>query len=211
MSEKDANWRFWGDFIHLNCFAYITLFCAIRSGNWHLRIGALKLMAPLFSVFDRPTYRKVIPMHLADCILLPTDITTSFCNGDFSISITGRPWHSVGIDEDITTSFCNGGFSISITGRPWHSVGIDEAHEMHINKDCKLAVVHPNKEFITRLSLYFPFHSKVLHNIKKQIFPNRQETTSSSSSTSSKVGENTLAMMRLLILMQQTASSAQHK
>ena len=224
MSEKDANWRFWGDFIHLNCFAYITLFCAIRSGNWHLRIGALKLMAPLFSVFDRPTYRKVIPMHLADCILLPTDITTSFCNGGFSISITGRPWHSVGIDEDITTSFCNGGFSISITGRPWHSVGIDEdittsfcnggfsisitgrpwhsvgideAHEMHINKDCKLAVVHPNKEFITRLSLYFPFHSKVLHNIKKQIFPNRQETTSSSSSTSSKVWENTLAMMRL--------------
>lgn len=52
MSEKDANWHFWGDFIHLNCFAYIALFCAIRSGNWHLRIGALKLMAPLFSAFD---------------------------------------------------------------------------------------------------------------------------------------------------------------
>ena len=171
MSEKDANWRFWGDFIHLNCFAYIALFCAIRSGNWHLRIGALKLMAPLFSAFDRPTYRKVIPMHLADCILLPADITTSFCNG---------------------------GFSISITGRPWHSVGIDEAHEMLINKDCKLAVVHPNKEFITRLSLYFPFRSKVLHNIKKQIFPNRQETTSSSSSTSSKAWENTLAMKKAI-------------
>ena len=49
----------------------------------------------------------------------------------------------------------------------------DEAHEMLINKDCKLAVVHPNKEFITRVSLYFPFHSKVLHNIKKKTgYPN---------------------------------------
>ena len=157
MSDKDPNWRFWGDFIQLNCFAYIALFYAIRSGNWHLRLGALKLMAPLFSAFDRPTYRKIIPQHLADCILLPADITTSFSNG---------------------------GFSISITGRPWHSVGIDEAHEMLINKDCKLAVVHPNKEFITRVSLYFPFHSKVLHNIKKkQVIPTRQESSPSSSSS----------------------------
>ena len=69
---------------------------------------------------------------------------------------------------------------------------------MLINKDCKLAVVHPNKEFITRLSLYFPFHSKVLHNIKNFFFPNRQETTSSSSSTSSKVWENTLAMKKAI-------------
>ncbi len=43
---------------------------------------------------------------------------------------------------------------------------------MLINKDCKLVVVNPTKEFINRLSLYFPFRSKVLHNLRKQLYPN---------------------------------------
>lgn len=105
-------------------------------------------MAPLFCAFDRPTYQKVIPQHLADCILLPTDILSFFSEG---------------------------GFSVSITGRPWHSVGIDESHEMLINKDCKLAVVHPTKEFVSQVSLYFPFRSKVLHNLKKQVHLNKPD------------------------------------
>ena len=142
-------------------------------------------MAPLFSAFDRPTYRKILPQHLADCILLPANITTSFSNG---------------------------GFSVSITGRPWHSVGIDKAHEMLINKDCKMAVVHPNKEFITRVSLYFPFRSKVLQNIKKQVIPTRQESSQSSSSSARKASENILAMKRAIqcseLLPQHTTSKA---
>lgn len=78
---------------------------------------------------------------MADCIPLPTD-TYPF--------------------------FSEGGFSVSIAGRPWLSVGIDECHEMLINKDCKLAVVHPTEEFVSRVSLYFPFRSKVLHSLKKK-------------------------------------------
>ena len=148
ISGKDPNWHFWAEFIQVNCYAYIALFCAVQSGNWHLRLGALKLMAPLFCAFDRPTYWRVIPQHLADCILLPTDTSSLFSEGVFSISITGRPWHSVGIDE---------------------------SHEMLINKDCKLAVVHPTKEFVSRVSLYFPFRSKVLHNLKKTASLNRSQ------------------------------------
>lgn len=48
-------------------------------------------------------------------------------------------------------------------------MGLDEAHEMLINKDCKQAVVHPTKEFVSRQSLYFPFRSSVLHNIRRQL------------------------------------------
>ena len=99
ISGKDPNWHFWAEFIQVNCYAYIALFCAVQSGNWHLRLGALKLMAPLFCAFDRPTYWRVIPQHLADCILLPTDTSSLFSEGGFSVSITGRPWHSVGINE----------------------------------------------------------------------------------------------------------------
>ena len=95
MADQDPNWKFWAEFIQLNCFAYIALFCAVWSGNWNLRLGALKLMAPLYCAFDRPTYQRLLPQHLVDSILLPTNIATSLFNGGFSVSIKGRPWHSV--------------------------------------------------------------------------------------------------------------------
>lgn len=38
MSKTDSNWSFWGEFVQLNRFAYVALFCAIRSGNWQLRL-----------------------------------------------------------------------------------------------------------------------------------------------------------------------------
>ena len=68
MGTKDPNWRFWGEFVTENCFAYVSLFCAIRSGNWDLRVAALKKMAPLFCALDRPIYRRLVPQHLADYI-----------------------------------------------------------------------------------------------------------------------------------------------
>lgn len=68
-ADKDPNWKFWDQFVRTNCFAYIALFSAVRSANWDLRLAGLKTMAPIFSAFDRPTYRKVMPQHLADCTI----------------------------------------------------------------------------------------------------------------------------------------------
>ena len=60
-STKDADWTFWKQFLEADMLSYIALFFAVRSGNWTLRIGALKTMAPLFAALDRQTYRKLIP------------------------------------------------------------------------------------------------------------------------------------------------------
>ena len=76
-------------------------------------------------------------------------------------------------------SFQLGGFAVSITGRSWHSVGMDEAHEMLVNKDCKISVVRPTKEFVSRRSMYFPFRASVLHNIRKQLHPEADDQRSS--------------------------------
>lgn len=130
MSEKDPNWKFWGEYILQTGFSYICLFSAIRSGNWELHLSSLKLMAPVFAAFDRTTYRKLIPQHLADCLLMP---------------------------KEITNCLQRGGFSVSITGHKWHLVAIDEAHEMLVNKDCKEAIVRPSKEFADRIALSFLF------------------------------------------------------
>lgn len=91
MSKNDRNWEFWSDFVFSSCFSYIAFFLSIRSGNWHLRLGSLKLLAPIFASFDRTTYRKLIPQHIADCLLLPENLKMV----GFQLAywdMTGIPW-----------------------------------------------------------------------------------------------------------------------
>ena len=45
-----------------DCLVYIM----VRCSTWTLRVAALKLMAPLFVVYDRKTNQKLVPHHLAD-------------------------------------------------------------------------------------------------------------------------------------------------
>ena len=141
-STKDANWTFWKQFLEADMLSYIALFFAVRSGNWTLRVGTLKTMAPLFAALDRQTYRKLIPQHIADCLLLPPYILEAFTKGHFVVSISGKAWHSVAIDE---------------------------AHEMLINKDLKTSIVHPNKDFISRQAIYFPIRAKAMKTLRKEL------------------------------------------
>ena len=118
MASHDPNWHFWAEFVLSNCCGYISLFLAIRSANWDLRLGSLKCMSPIFAAFDRTTYRKLIPQHIADCLIMP---------------------------KNILASLQNGGFAVSILGHSWHSVALDECHEMLINRDCKDSITRPKK------------------------------------------------------------------
>ena len=49
MSETNLTWKFWSQFVVKDCLAYISLYTAIRNGNWDLRNASIKLMAPIFS------------------------------------------------------------------------------------------------------------------------------------------------------------------
>ena len=109
-AHKNPTLQFWYQFIFEDCLAYIGLFLAIRTGDWNLRLASIKLMAPLFIAFDRPKYAKLIPQHLEDMLSIP---------------------------ETILRHIQQGGFTVSILGRPCHSIAIDEAHEMCINRECK--------------------------------------------------------------------------
>ena len=123
--------------------AYVGLFLAIRSGDWDLRMACMKKMAPMFTAFNHQIYQKLIARHTADVLCMPPQVHTMFQHG---------------------------GFVVSISGRAWHSVGIDEAHEMLINRSCKTSIVRPNPDYINRIAKHIPYRMKALENLKLQLF-----------------------------------------
>ena len=148
LARTDDTWMFWIQFVFQDIAAYVGLFLSIRSGDWHLRTASIKQMAAVFTAFDHPNYLRLISRHLADMLTMP---------------------HSV------MAMFQQGAFVVSIKGREWHSVGIDEAHEMLINKSCKMSIVRPSPDHINRIVKYLPYRTKALDNLCAYLFPEREK------------------------------------
>ena len=143
MASRDNTWKFWYQFVFEDCFCYIELFLAIRWQNWDLRLSALKSMATLFAAYDRTTYRRLIPNHLADLQRFPPDIVSSLKEG----------------------------FTLSINGTVGHNVAIDEAHEMCINKDLKMAITYPTRSYLQKTSLFLRYRITAHKNLLEQLLP----------------------------------------
>lgn len=141
MSANDNTWQFWSRFVFEDCMPYASLYIAIRSENWHLRLASLKSMAADFTAFDHPTYQKLISQHIVDVYTMP---------------------------KLLLNYFEKGGFAVSISGRTLHSVGLDESHEMLVNKDIKEVTVHPSKDFLNRMAKYIPVRVLNVANAKSQ-------------------------------------------
>eukprot|EP00117_Sycon_ciliatum_P020451 scpid71142/ scgid18217/ len=134
-TSTDEVWKLWANFYFRDMFAYVALWSAIRGGNWQRRVAAIKMAAPLFHALDRTTYLRLVPQHLAHIQCIPPSIRQHLENGSFSISLNG--------------SYFN-------------SVAIDEAHEMKINRDMKMSMVHPEEASIDRLTYYLPHRAELL-------------------------------------------------
>ena len=118
------------------------LHLGIRCSNWTLRVAALKLMAPLFVAYDRKTYQKLVPHHLADITKYPQSVLKCLKEG----------------------------FTVSISGKKGHNVATDEAHEMCVNKDMKMTIVRPTKAYLQKTSLFMCWIT-AHRNLLKQLFP----------------------------------------
>ena len=150
LSKQYDTVKFWYQFVTVDCFAYIALFSALRYRNWELRMGSLKVMAPTFSAFDHSIYQELIPHHLKDMLTIPSNVVHHLRKGSFSVRLSPTEWHGVALDE---------------------------CHEMRINKDAKLAVVHPSQHKMEFLSNYLSFRATCVENLKKQLFPECEKST----------------------------------
>ena len=139
--------------------AYVSLYLSIRSGDWDLRLASIKSMAPIFTAFEHNTYQRVISQHLVNVLHMP---------------------------QSILTMFKQGVVVVSLTGREWHSVGIDGVHKMLINEECKATITRPTPDYINRIANYLPYRSKVLQNTKKELLPETVTTSPSLTSPYSK-------------------------
>ena len=174
LAKTNPTIRFWYQFISVDCFAYIALFMALRYRNWELRTGSLKLLAAVFSAFDRPTYQQLIPQHLKDLLTMPSCVLHHLRKG---------------------------GFSVRLSASECHGVALDECHEMKINKDAKLAVIHPSKYKMGFLSHYIGFRSQCVRNLQKELFPETENITHSPHSPTArdhKREENVRKMTKLI-------------
>ena len=94
MSEVDETWKFWAQFVFRDCFSYNSLYLAVRSSNWKLRVASLKQMA-----FDRDYYACIIPHHLAEIQCYPSIVLTCLKKGGFTGNLIGQQQRAVALDE----------------------------------------------------------------------------------------------------------------
>ena len=107
----------------------------MHSEQWNLRLGSLKIMAPIFHAFDSSNYIHIIPNNIAEMLCLPPSLLDHFKNG---------------------------GFVASIKGNTWSSVALDEGHEMCINKDVKAAISKLSDDCIFKIVQYLLYRAKSL-------------------------------------------------
>ena len=69
----------------------------------------------------------------------------------------------------------DGSFAISLRGCTCHSIGVDEAHEMCINRDCKMSITKPSADYIQRVAKFLPVRSKAIKHFEEQIYIERKD------------------------------------
>ena len=79
--------------------AYIGFYFAVRSENWELRNSSLRVLGVLFFAYSRDKYEVLVINSISDSMTYPKDILEHFLNGEWTVSLKGRPFHNQALDE----------------------------------------------------------------------------------------------------------------
>ena len=105
-SSANETIQFWARWLQA-LDAYVALVIAIRNGDWHLRCAAIRGLAPIFFVMNKPKYQVLIREAIEDFKLLPKAVIDDFVeHGSFTVSLKGNPGCNQALDE-VHESYAN--------------------------------------------------------------------------------------------------------
>ena len=108
---------FWAQML-IYLHAYVGFYFAVRSGNWFLRNSCLKVISELYFAYSRNKYEVLSMSAIANSYTYPIEVIHHFTHGQWTVSVKGRPFHNLALDE-AHESIINRRLK-SITTRPSH-------------------------------------------------------------------------------------------
>ena len=81
---------------------------SFRKGDWLLHCSAVRRSIPLFFGFDRPNYKRWVPLYLEDCLSVQTkypELSKHFIDGGFVGSQTSRCGSSLPFDQFLEKAY----------------------------------------------------------------------------------------------------------
>ena len=172
LCAENKTWKFWHNFIHVDCLVYIKFYISLRTGDWNLRNFCLKHICRLSQVTDSRFYSRLLPQNLVDIHRFP---------------------------KCVIEHFEMGGFVMNVSGRNNHSQGLDEGHESCINKDVKAALNTCSEQSISKAVRYVPTRANCLRKLKEVLGISRPDPPVFSSSTAASHEENVIALKNCLV------------
>lgn len=123
--------------------AYSGFYFSIRSGNWLLRNSCLKVLTELFFAYSRDKYEVLSISALSDSYKYPKEVIDFFMNGQWTVSVKGRPFHNLALDK---------------------------AHECIINRKLKQITTRASHFRMVELSDFMAYLDEVVTGLDSHVF-----------------------------------------
>ena len=95
---EHKTFKLWAQFVLEDYPAYLALRTALRTGDFKLRLGALRRIAPIFCGYGKDRYQWLVSVHLADMARM-TDDDHKATSCLFATSLGGDAYSLIGLDE----------------------------------------------------------------------------------------------------------------
>ena len=145
-TNMDQTSQFWARITqYLN--AYVGYYFSVRSGNWLLRNSCLRALLPTIFAYNHNKYEELCCTAIID--------TLTF-------------------DDDLIQHFLNGKWTVSVKGRPFHNLALDEAHESVINLRLKTITSRPSHFRTVELSNFMSYLDKIVRGFESLVYRYKQ-------------------------------------
>lgn len=145
-SNNDQSSRFWASMMSF-LTAYVGYYFSVRSGNWLLRNSCLRALLPLIFAYNHNKYEELCCMAIMDTLTLPNALIHKFLDGEWTVSVKGRPYHNLALDE---------------------------AHESVINLRLKTITARPSHFRTVELSNFMSYLDKVVRGFESLVYRYKQ-------------------------------------